>query len=138
MAPATRNGVAVEAITQIDVDFKIPVLVDPTSVTSIRLKEAGIEPVRLGRAVTPPTIITRVEPVYSAEAREARYQGTVVLEIVIKKDGTPEILRVVRGLGFGLDENAIEALKAWRFKPGMRNGELVDVMLNVEVNFNLK
>jgi TonB family protein len=44
----------------------------------------------------------------------------------------------VRSLGFGLDENAIQALKQWRFRPGMRNGVPVDVALNIEVNFNLR
>jgi protein TonB len=98
----------------------------------------GGGPFRVGGGVTPPTILSRVEPQYSEEARKARYQGTVVLEAVVKKDGTVDILRVVRSLGFGLDENAIQALKQWRFKPGMRNGIPVDVALNIEVNFNLR
>ena len=98
----------------------------------------GGGPFRVGGGVTPPTILSRVEPQYSEEARKARYQGTVVLESVVKKDGTVDILRVVRSLGFGLDENAIQALKQWRFKPGMRNGIPVDVALNIEVNFNLR
>lgn len=93
---------------------------------------------RVGGGVSPPTIITRIEPQYSEEARKARYQGTVVLEAIVKKDGTVQILRVVRSLGFGLDENAIQALSQWRFRPGMRNGVAVDVALNIEVNFNLR
>jgi protein TonB len=98
----------------------------------------GGGPFRVGGGVTPPTILSRVEPQYSEEARKARYQGTVVLEAIVKRDGTVDILRVVRSLGFGLDENAIQALKQWRFKPGMRNGIPVDVALNIEVNFNLR
>lgn len=93
---------------------------------------------RVGGGVTPPTVIERIEPQYSEEARKARYQGTVVLEAIVRKDGTCDILRVVRSLGFGLDENAIRALKQWRFRPGMRNGVPVDVALNIEVNFNLR
>ena len=93
---------------------------------------------RVGGGVSPPTVLSRVEPQYSEEARKARYQGTVVLEAIVKRDGTVDILRVVRSLGFGLDENAIQALKQWRFKPGMRNGVPVDVALNIEVNFNLR
>lgn len=92
----------------------------------------------VGGGVTPPTVVSRVEPQYSEEARKARYQGTVVLEAIVKRDGTVDILRVVRSLGFGLDENAIQALRQWRFKPGMRNGVPVDVALNIEVNFNLR
>jgi TonB family protein len=93
---------------------------------------------RVGGGVTPPSVIQRIEPQYSEEARKARYQGTVVLEAIVRKDGTCDILRIVRSLGFGLDENAIQALKQWRFRPGMRNGVPVDVALNIEVNFNLR
>jgi TonB family protein len=93
---------------------------------------------KVGGGVTPPTVVQRVEPQYSEEARKARYQGTVVLEAIVRKDGTCDILRIVRSLGFGLDENAIQALKQWRFRPGMRNGVPVDVALNIEVNFNLR
>ncbi len=93
---------------------------------------------RVGGGVSPPVIIHRVEPLYSEEARKARYQGTVVLEAIVRKDGTCDIIRVVRSLGFGLDENAMLALKQWRFRPGMRNGVAVDVSLNIEVNFNLR
>jgi TonB family protein len=98
----------------------------------------GGGPFRVGGGVTPPTVLSRIEPQYSEEARKARFQGTVVLEAIVKRDGTVDILRVVRSLGFGLDENAIQALKQWRFKPGMKNGIPVDVALNIEVNFNLR
>jgi len=93
---------------------------------------------RVGGGVTAPTIVYRVEPQYSEEARKAKYQGTVILEAVIHRDGTISILRVVRSLGFGLDDNAIAALKQWKFRPGTRNGVPVDVALNIEVNFNLR
>jgi TonB family protein len=93
---------------------------------------------RVGGGVSAPTVIHRIEPQYSEEARKARYQGTVVLEAIVRKDGTCDIIRVVRSLGFGLDENAMEALKQWRFRPGMRNGMPVDISLNIEVNFNLR
>jgi TonB family protein len=93
---------------------------------------------RVGGGVSPPTVVSRVEPQYSEEARKARYQGTVVLEAIVRRDGTVDIQRVVRSLGFGLDENAIQALKQWRFRPGTRNGVPVDVSLNIEVNFNLR
>jgi protein TonB len=93
---------------------------------------------RVGGGVTAPTVLSRVEPQYSEEARKARYQGTVVLEAIVRKDGTCDIIRVVRSLGFGLDENAMQALKQWKFRPGMRNGVPVDISLNIEVNFNLR
>jgi TonB family protein len=93
---------------------------------------------RPGGGVSEPTIIYRVEPQYSEEARRARHQGTVVFEAIVHKDGTIQIIRTVRSLGFGLDENAMKALRQWRFSPGKRNGVPVDVSLNIEVNFNLR
>lgn len=93
---------------------------------------------RIGAGVLPPKVIARVQPVYSAEAREAGSQGVVVLEAIVHADGSVEILRVVRRVGFGLDETAIDALRQWKFQPGMRGGEPVDVALNIEVSFNLR
>ena len=93
---------------------------------------------RVGGGVSAPRPLYDPEPEYSEEARKARYQGTVVLEAIVRRDGTVDIQRIVRSLGFGLDENAIQALKQWRFRPGMRNGVPVDVSLNIEVNFNLR
>ncbi|MFN8007189.1 MAG: energy transducer TonB [Terriglobia bacterium] len=93
---------------------------------------------RVGGGVSAPSVIFRVEPTYSEEARKAKYQGVVVLSAIVRKDGTIEIQRVVRGLGLGLDENAIAALRQWKFRPGMRNGAPVDVALNIEVNFSLR
>ena len=62
----------------------------------------------------------------------------MVLQAVIKTDGTVDVLRVVRGLPHGLTENAINALKQWQFSPGKKNGQDVDVSVNLEVNFNLR
>lgn len=87
--------------------------------------------------VLPPSVISRVEPQYSDEARQARIQGSVTLEAIVRKDGTVEILRVVQSLDPTLDQNAIEALQQWRFRPGMKDGQPVDVALNIVVNFNL-
>jgi len=121
LAPALRNGIPVDSVCQIDVDFKLP-------------NDPGIP---MGPGMTPPVPITRVTPQYSDEARQKGYQGTVILQAVIKTDGSVEVLRVVRALGMGLDENAISALTQWKFKPGMQRGEAVPVRLNIEVNFNL-
>jgi periplasmic protein TonB len=93
---------------------------------------------RVGGGVSAPSIIYKVDPQYSEEARKARYQGTVVLEAIVQKDGTVQIIRVVRSLGFGLDEKAIEALRQWKFNPAKQNGVAVPVALNIEVNFNLR
>src|SRR5438093_11853674 len=69
---------------------------------------------RVGGRVTPPAVLTRVEPEYSEAARTARIQGTVVLEASISEDGIAKVNRVVRSLGAGLDENAIKAIETWR------------------------
>ena len=88
--------------------------------------------------VKAPSILYRVEPTYSNEGNKAKIQGVVVLSAIVRKDGGIEIVKVARGLGYGLDENAIAALKQWKFRPGTKNGVPVDVALNVEVNFSLR
>jgi TonB family protein len=93
---------------------------------------------QVGGGVTSPTVLSRVEPEYSEEARKARYEGTVLLEAVVRKDGHIDTIRLLRSLGFGLDQNAIDALKKWRFHPGTKNGKPVDVILNIAVSFNLR
>jgi len=92
---------------------------------------------RIGGGVSAPTLIYKVEPEYSEEARKAKFQGTVVLAIVVNDKGLPTEFRVVRPLGMGLDEKAIEAVKKWRFKPGLKNGQAVAVAATIEVNFRL-
>ena len=77
------------------------------------------------------------EPEFSEQARHAKYQGTVVLNIVIDKAGKISRIRLERPLGMGLDENAMEGVKRWRFNPATRNGEPVAVAMNIEVSFNL-
>jgi TonB family protein len=91
----------------------------------------------VGRDVTAPTIMSRVEPQYSEAARAARVHGTVLLEAVISADGVPRVVRVLRSLGHGMDESAIAALERWRFNPGRKDGVPVNVSLNVEFNFNV-
>ncbi len=92
---------------------------------------------RVGGGVSAPIPIFKVEPEYSEEARKAKFQGTVVLAIVIDETGIPRNFRVVRPLGLGLDEKAIEAVQKWRFTPGKKEGRSVAVMATVEVNFRL-
>jgi TonB family protein len=82
-----------------------------------------------------PTVIKRVEPVYTDEARAAKIEGTVVLEILIRTDGTVSVLRNIRGLGYGLDESARVAIEQWRFRPRTVNGKAVEATIVIEVNF---
>ena len=92
----------------------------------------------LSTGVTPPTVLSRIEPVYSEAARKAKLEGTVELSAVIRKDGSVEAVKVLRGLGLGLDESAIRALKSWQFRPGMKDGRPVDLRVNIEVTFSLR
>jgi protein TonB len=93
---------------------------------------------RFDAGMSAPTIAKKVDPQYNDDARILRIQGTIVFSVTINPDGTVTILQVVRALGFGLDENAIAALRQWRFRPSLRNGEPVAATLNIEVNFNLR
>ena len=87
--------------------------------------------------VAPPRVVRKVDPEYTKEAIEAKLQGTVVLSTVISEDGTATDIKLVRGLGLGLDEKAIECLQKWRFQPGTRDGEPIPVKASVAVNFRL-
>lgn len=92
---------------------------------------------RIGGGVSAPSLVYKVEPEYSEEARKAKFQGSVLLQVVVDDKGNPRDIRVVRPLGLGLDEKAIEAVQKWRFKPGFLNGKAVPVQAMIEVNFRL-
>ena len=92
---------------------------------------------RVGGGVTAPVLLYKKEPEYSEEARKAKYQGTVILAIVVDPSGRAINLQVVRSLGLGLDEKAIEAVKQWKFQPGYKDGKPVSVSAQIEVNFRL-
>jgi len=92
---------------------------------------------RPGNGVSAPLVIYKIEPEYSEEARNADFQGTVVLQVIIDESGHPTEYKILRPLDLGLDEKAIEAVRQWRFRPGLKDGEPVAVVVNVEVNFRL-
>ena len=96
------------------------------------------EVLEIDDGVTMPVVLTEVPPRYTSAARRARLEGTVLLEGIVRRDGTLELTNVLQMLGMGLDQTAIEALRQWTFSPGMLSGEPVDVSLNIEVNFNLE
>ena len=91
----------------------------------------------LGGGVTAPSLLTKVEPEYSEEARKARHQGVVLLYVEVDPDGRAQNIRVVHSLGLGLDEKAIAAVKQWRFVPGKKDGRAVTVAATIEVYFRL-
>jgi len=87
--------------------------------------------------MTPPRIRDKNEPSYTKEAREAHHQGIVLLWIVVDEAGKVTQVKVVRCVGGGLDEKAVDAVSRWRFDPARKAGKPVAVQLNVEVSFNL-
>lgn len=93
---------------------------------------------RPGGAVTAPRLISQVRPNYTAEALFKRIVGSVVLEVVVGRDGWPSQLRVERSLDPGLDEEAVKAVSQWRFEPGRLAGSPVDVVVTVFVDFSIR
>jgi TonB family protein len=92
---------------------------------------------KIGGGVSAPVPVYRPEPEYSEEARKAKWQGAVLLQLVVDENGVPQDIKVIRSLGLGLDQKAIEAVQKWRFKPGQKDGKAVPVSANIEVNFRL-
>jgi protein TonB len=92
---------------------------------------------RPGGGVTNPVAIYKPEPQYSEEARKAKWQGAVLLSLVVDESGNPIDIKVIRPLGLGLDEMAIKAVSQWKFKPGTLNGKPVKVQAQIEVTFRL-
>ena len=92
---------------------------------------------KVGPHVSPPSVIHKVDPSYSEQARRAGLDGTVGLYVEIEPDGMPHNVQVRHSLGMGLDEKAMEAVQQWRFKPGMKEGHPVTVKALVTVNFRL-
>jgi protein TonB len=97
----------------------------------------GGGPRRIGGGVSAPILIFSVEPEFSEEARKAKVAGNVLVNLWVDTNGNPSHVHVIRGVGMGLDEKAVEAVKQYKFKPAMENGKPVLVELNVEVNFQI-
>jgi len=98
----------------------------------------GGGPYRPGSGITAPSIIREVKPEYTDDARKRGIEGDVVLEIVVRSDGSVGDVKVLQGLGGGLDRRAIDAVREWRFNPAKRFGTPVDVMVEVAVEFKLR
>jgi periplasmic protein TonB len=96
----------------------------------------GIHPAGRG-GVTIPQVIFNPEPSFSDEARKSKTQGTVMLLLVVGKDGRPYDIRVRQSLGMGLDEKAIEAVNRWRFRAATLNGQPVATQIEVQMDFHL-
>ena len=95
---------------------------------------------RPGNGVTPPRLVREVKPQYTSNAMRAKVQGSVLLECIVRPDGTVSDVQVLRSLDptFGLDQEAIRAASQWRFLPGTRLGEPVPVLITIELTFTLR
>ena len=92
---------------------------------------------KVGGGISAPQAISAPDPDYTEEARRAKKQGTCVLWLIVDAAGHPRDIKVVRGLGLGLDAKALEAVRQWRFQPALKDGKPVDVQISVEVDFHL-
>jgi TonB family protein len=94
----------------------------------------------VGNGVTVPTVVSQVKPDYTRQAQAARIQGSVLMNVVVLADGVVGDVAVERSLDtmFGLDEQAVSAMKRWTFKPGTKDGKAVPVRVHVEMTFTLK
>ena len=97
-------------------------------------------PHRAGPGVAAPQVVRDVKPNYTAAARKERIEGSVLLEAVVREDGTVGEVSVTKSLDtrHGLDEEAVKAMKQWTFKPGTKDGKAVPVAVDVEMTFTLK
>jgi TonB family protein len=94
--------------------------------------------VKVGGGVSAaPSLLFKMEPEYSEEARAAKFMGTVLLKVVVDTDGLAKDIQVVRSIGMGLDEQAVIAVTQWKFKPGTKDGAAVPVLAQIEINFKL-
>jgi periplasmic protein TonB len=100
----------------------------------------GGGPMRPGSGVSNPRVLREVKPQYTSDAMRAKIQGSVLLECIVRPDGTVGDVQVLRSLDptFGLDQEAIKAAKQWRFSPGMHLGEAVSVIVTIELQFTLR
>lgn len=92
---------------------------------------------RVGGGISAPQAILTPDPEYTEEARRTKTQGTCTLMLIVDAAGRPRDIRVVHGLGFGLDAKAMEAVQRWRFDPALKDGKPVTVQISIEVEFKL-
>ncbi len=98
----------------------------------------GGGPYRPGAGIDPPTLQREVKALYTDDARRQQIEGDVVLEVVVRRDGSVGDVQIKRSLGHGLDQRAIEAVRQWRFAPARRHGVAVDVFVDIAVAFKLR
>jgi TonB family protein len=110
----------------------------PADAATAPATDPTISPLRrIGGGVTQPRLLSKVDPQFSEQARAAKFSGVVLINLIVDINGLPQNVHVLRGVGMGLDESAVAAVKQYTFLPAMENGKPVPVGLNVEVNFQI-
>ena len=98
----------------------------------------GTGPFVAGNGVIPPVLISQPKPDYTEEARKQRIEGTILLEAIVRRDGSVDSVKVKKSLGYGLDESAVKTItEKWKFRPGTLKGEKVSVFIEIEIKFKL-
>jgi protein TonB len=92
---------------------------------------------RVGGSVRAPVPIYQPEAEFSEEARKAKFSGDVIVSLIVDENGNPQRVRVARGVGMGLDEKAMEAAQHYKFRPAMKDGKPVKVVINLDINFQI-
>jgi TonB family protein len=115
---------------------RIIAALEPQQNTTPSIAQAQEPQARSG--VSEPVVISKIQPEYTEEAKQARIQGTVILSATIQVDGNVKVERVVQSLGYGLDEASAAALEQWKFIPGKKDGQSVAVTVNIQFHFGLK
>jgi protein TonB len=123
------------------VELNIEVNFSPDGSAGLNVANPNATSTGVGRKLpdgaTVPVVIHQVDPEYTLEARKAKAGGVVLVRLTVDKQGRPQHVHVVRGVGYGLDKKAVDAVKEYRFKPAMKDDKPVEEVLNVEVNFQI-
>jgi TonB family protein len=90
-----------------------------------------------GSGISPPHATYSPDPEYSPDARELKYQGTVLISLIADASGTARDLQLQKPLGLGLDEKAVAAVSTWKFEPAQKDGKPVSIQLVIQINFHL-
>ncbi len=141
LAASTGNGTGEYSGCRFSPEFlatpgvSAPGLMEPGQAEAVA--ELSNQAPRMAKGTTPPRAISAPTPPFSDEARRAKYQGTGVLSLFVDRTGQVRNVRIVRPLGMGLDQKAVEAVSAWQFRPATKDGEPIDMHINVEVDFHV-
>ncbi len=99
--------------------------------------DASSPVLRVGKGVSPPSVIFKVDPEYSAEARQTKFQGDVQVSAIVETSGRLSNIHILKPLGLGLDQHVLEAVSQWRFKPAVKDGQPVRLVAQIAINFRL-